>query len=121
MGWPEEVEAGWQALADEVLTGMKEWRLRHPRASLREIEAALDERLSRVRARLLQDLALASAARDVAAAGPGERPLCPGCGLSLEGRGRHRRELRTYHDRTIALERSYAVCPACEVGVFPPG
>jgi hypothetical protein len=121
MGWPDEVEAGWQTLADEVLTGMREWRLQHPRASLREIEAALDERLSRLRARLLQDVALASAARDVTAAGPGERPGCGACGLSLEARGQHARELTTYHDRTITLERSYAACPACGAGVFPPG
>jgi hypothetical protein len=49
MEWSAEVESRWQALADEVLTGMKEWRLQHPGASLREIDAALDERLSRVR------------------------------------------------------------------------
>lgn len=121
MRWSAEVEARWQGLADEVLTGMKEWRLQHPKASLREIEAALDERLSRVRARMLQDLALASAAADLGAAGPGERPVCPGCGQGLEARGQHARELTTYHDRTIRLERSYAVCPACGAGLFPPG
>jgi hypothetical protein len=121
MKWSGEIEACWQALTDEVLTGMKEWRLQHPRASLREIEAALDERLSRVRARMLQDLALASAAADVSAAEAGERPVCPRCGGSLEARGQHPRELTTYHERTIRLERSYASCPACETGLFPPG
>jgi YgiT-type zinc finger domain-containing protein len=121
MRWSAEGEAGWQELADEVLVGMKEWRLQHPKASLPEIEAALDERWSRVRARMLQDLALASAAADLAAAGASERPLCPSCGVSLEARGQQTRELTTYHDRTITLERSYAVCPACGAGLFPPG
>jgi ribosomal protein L34E len=118
--WTAEHEAGWRELADEVFTGMKEWRLQHPKATLREIEAALDEQLSRVRARLLQDVAPASAARDLSAAGAGERPRCPACELSLEGRGQQARELTTYHDRTIRLERSYAACPRCAAGVLPP-
>ena len=121
MRWSVEAETRWRDLADEVLTGMKEWRLQHPRASLREIEAALDERLSRVRARLLEDLALASAAADLREAAAGERPACPGCGGPLEARGQHARELRTSHERTIRLERSYAVCRTCGAGLFPPG
>jgi hypothetical protein len=70
---------------------------------------------------MLEDLALASAAADLSRAEAGERPLCSGCGVSLEARGRHARELTTSHDRTIRLERSYAACPACEAGLFPPG
>lgn len=115
-----KVDECWRELAEEVLVGIKEWRLQHPTASLREIEAALDERWSRARARVLQDLALASAAADLSTA-TGERPTCPSCGARLEARGRQRRDLTTYHDRTIRLERSYAVCPACAAGLFPPG
>lgn len=115
------VDEHWRELAEEVLCGIKEWRLQHPKASLREIEAALDERWSRARARLLQDLALASTAADLSAAGPGERPVCRSCGLSLQARGPQTRQVTTYHDRTITLERSYAICPACETGLFPPG
>ena len=60
----KDFDQTWRALSDEVLTGMKEWRLQHPRATLSEIEAALDERLARLRARMLEDAALASAAAD---------------------------------------------------------
>jgi hypothetical protein len=35
------------------MSGMKEWRLQHPKATFRGIEAAVDEKLSGVRARLL--------------------------------------------------------------------
>ncbi len=119
--WTAEVEARWRALSEEVIIGMKEWRLQHPRAPLREIEAALDERLSRVRARMLQDAALTSAAADLTTAPAGERPACPECGLGLEARGKQARELTTSHDRTLTLERSYAVCPSCGEGLFPPG
>ncbi len=52
----------WQEQSTAVLTGMKEWRLQHPQATLEEIEAALDDRLSQLRAKMLQDLALASPA-----------------------------------------------------------
>src|SRR5438067_922206 len=42
----------WQALSAEVASGMAAWRAAHPRASLREIEAALDELWLGVRARI---------------------------------------------------------------------
>lgn len=119
--WTAEVEADWRELSEAVIVGMKEWRVQHPRATLREIEAALDERLSWVRARMLQDAALASAATDLTAAPAGPRPVCPECGLRLEARGTQVRELTTSHDRTIHLARSYAVCRSCDEGLFPPG
>ena len=53
----------WEAASAEILNGMREWRMHHPKATLREIEAALDEHWYRLRARMLHDLALQSAAR----------------------------------------------------------
>jgi YgiT-type zinc finger domain-containing protein len=118
--WSAEVEARWQELTDEVITGMKEWRLQHPKATLREIEAALDERLNKVRARMLEDAALASAAADLSTAGEEERPGCPRCGGRLEAHGSERREVTTTGNQRIRLTRTYAVCPACGAGLFPP-
>jgi len=103
-----------------VMTGMKEWRLQHPRASFDEIEAALDERLAKMRARLLQDLALASVAAKVSEATDEERPRCPQCGGQLEARGEEQRTLTTTYNQPVTLRRSYAYCPACEAGLFPP-
>jgi hypothetical protein len=51
----EDLDARWPALSDEVMTGMKDWRVQHPKATFREIEAALDERLARLRVRMLED------------------------------------------------------------------
>ena len=64
------------ALSDDILTAMHEWRLQHPDATLTEIEHALDERWYRLRARMLHDLALE---REVAnwQAKATERPTCP--------------------------------------------
>jgi RNA polymerase-binding transcription factor DksA len=115
-----DFDAKWDELAEEVMTGMKEWRLQHPRATFREIEQALDERLAKMRARMLQDAALASAAADLKRVQEEERPVCPECGVPLVARGTAVRELTTQHNQTVALSRSYGVCPQCGAGFFPP-
>lgn len=116
----DQLDARWHQLSEEVLSGMKEWRLQHPRATFREIEQALDERLARLRARMLQDAALLSRATDVSAVGETERPLCPHCGVRMEPRGQRQRDLTTHFEQTIELKRSYTVCPQCQLGIFPP-
>ena len=117
----KDFDQTWHALSDEVLTGMKEWRLQHPRATLSEIEAALDERLARLRARMLEDAALASAAADWDAARGETAPVCPQCGASLKARGGHPRQLQTHGGQSLTLQREYGVCPVCQTGIFPPG
>jgi hypothetical protein len=118
----EDFDRRWQELAQEVLTGMKEWRLRHPRATLKEIEVALDERLGRLRARMLEDAALASAAAQWEEAESTERPACPQCGQALGVRGvRGERRLQTHGGQEIVLQREYGVCSAGGAELFPPG
>jgi len=120
MGHLEGIEVGWQGEAEAIIRGLKAWRQQHPRATLTEIEAALDERLSGLRARLLEDLALASAAAEVGGRAE-ERAACPRCGQPLARRGRHTREVVTQGGRVVRLARDYAVCPSCGDGLFPPG
>jgi NADH pyrophosphatase NudC (nudix superfamily) len=108
----------WEALGDEILSGMKEWRLQHPRATLREMEAALDERLGALRARMLQDMAMASAAAEQKEG----VQLCPECGQEMKPKGGSpKRELLTRAKRQIELERQRWECPACGAAIFPPG
>ena len=45
-----EFDARWHSLAREVFSGMREWRVQHPRATLQEIEEELDKRLAQMRA-----------------------------------------------------------------------
>jgi len=111
----------WRRLSDEVLSGLKEWRLAHPRATLREIEAALDERLVGLRARLLADAAMASVAAEWEAGAEASAPVCPTCSTPLKARGVHERELQTQGGQTLSLSREYGVCPTCGGGLFPPG
>jgi hypothetical protein len=107
------------ALSDDILTGMREWHLQHPDASLTEIERALDQRWYRLRAKLLHDLALEREAANWQATAT-ERPTCPGCGRTLIRRGRQPRQLKTHGNRTLTLSRSYGYCPTCKKGHFPP-
>ena len=115
----KEREPEWRAMSLEVIVGMQEWRTQHPKATLREIEQALDERLQRLRARMLQDTALASAAREWEAGSEAVR--CPHCGGEMEGRGKKERHLQTHGGEEVRLEREYGVCPVCGTGFFPPG
>lgn len=115
-----DFDAEWDKLAAEVLSGMKEWRLQHPKAKLREIEAALDERLGRMRVRMLEDAAMASEAADLKQIRAWERQRCSDCGEELVERAVTERQLVTQHNQVLKLERSYGVCPQCGAGFFSP-
>lgn len=107
----------WLADAADRFAALAAWRQAHPTASWAEIEAAVETQLGPMRAQLLGDTALASDATDLTAA----RPDCPECGARLVRAGRQERTLRGEGDDPIALERSYARCPQCGTGLFPPG
>lgn len=133
------LDAKWDALAAEAFLGIKEWRLQHPKATFAEIEVAVDERLSVVRARMLEDVALASAAATVSGTPLEDRPACPVCAGAvgttgraggdrgapgagrLEARGQHAREVTVTYGKAVTLTREYAVCSVCGTGLFPPG
>jgi hypothetical protein len=118
------VAADWERLAAEVLVGIKDWRTQHPRATFTEIEQELDRELSRLRTRLLEDVALASAAAggtDETDGTVAPETWCPACGGRLRARGQATRAVTVTHNQTVTLPRQYAVCSTCGAGVFPPG
>jgi hypothetical protein len=110
-------EGLWRELSEEVTTGMKEWRMEHPRATLSEIEEALDARLGRMRARMLEDAAMASESRLLEVG----KAKCPECGEVLKSKGKQKRDLKTQRNQEISLNREYGECPRCKAGLFPPG
>jgi YgiT-type zinc finger domain-containing protein len=99
---------------------MGRWRQEHPRATLSEIEAALDERIGATRAQMLEEAVLASEAATFAGKGKRERPGCPACGQALVSRGEAERTLTTTGGRDIRIRRSYGACPSCGLELFPP-
>jgi hypothetical protein len=119
MAWDEQREQQWRTLSEDILTGLREWRAAHPRATFAEIEGAVEERLNTMRARMVEDLALASAATDLAAA-EAAPPACPECGQRLQRRGTQTRAVTVQGEQQVRLRRRYAVCPACGTGRFPP-
>jgi hypothetical protein len=113
--------AAWQAEAEAIVSGMREWRAAHPHATWTEIEAAVDERVWGLRARMLADVALASERADRSGARAGERGTCATCGSRLVAQGKQTRGLVTQGGREVRLHRDYVLCPTCRVGHFPPG
>ncbi|MGA7605484.1 MAG: hypothetical protein WCA79_06120 [Anaerolineales bacterium] len=109
----------WQDLSKSTMGEMAEWRAKHPKATLREIEKALDERMLKLRAEVLQDAAQLSEKR--AWRQSKEAPLCPDCEEPLEFRMKGKRAMQTHGGHSIQLEREYGVCPKCGQGFFPPG
>ncbi len=112
----EENKAQWEQLAREVLSGMKEWRSQHPRATFAEIEEEIEEHVAKMRAMMLEDVV------HWKEAGESEQQMgCNACGGELEERGKQVRHLTTQGNHQIELKRSYGYGPTCRVGFFPPG
>lgn len=121
MEWSEDARRLWREETTAVEQAMAAWRTDHPRATLAEIEAAVSAQMGGLRARLVERLARATEAAVVSAHPRRARPCCPQCQAPLHPRGRHQREVITEGDQVLRLEREYAVCPTCGVGLFPPG
>ena len=116
-----EKKRDWQSMFAEVEEAMKDWRKSHPRATFTEIETAVDEEMARVRAQMLQDLALDSKSSDWRGKEESERPKCALCGTALQANGEQTRRLVTKHEQVVELSRSYGRCPECGANYFPPG
>jgi len=114
-----ELQANWNGLSEEIMQGMEDWRAQHPQATIREIEEAIDQRLSELRATMISDTAMASVQAEWESGAVGV--VCPKCGERLEKKGQKKRKLETQGGRKIELIREDGVCPKCGAGIFPPG
>ncbi len=111
----EKVERQFQ---EDILSGMWEWRLQHPKATFVEIEAEMEMRIARLRAKMLEEIIALSSAADWPV---GEVMHCPQCGAVMQRGGKQKRKLQASGGSEIELEREYAECPACGAGFFPSG
>lgn len=97
---------------DAMKRALEEWHRDHPNATFAEMERAVEEQVVTIRAALLQE----------AATERGERiTLCPQCGRRMWRRGEYTREMEIPGGLPITISRDYHVCPACALGLFPPG
>ena len=92
------------------------WQAAHPRATLAELEAAVEASVAQLRAHLLAEALPREPGRS-----DGARPRCGACAVELTARGRHRRTIQLWGDHPVELERTYWTCPRCGAGHFPPG
>jgi len=106
-------------LADEILRSLDGWRAEHPKATLREIEQEVDEQLAVLRAKLVEELALASDMRDWK--GSEVRLRCPECEVELEVREEEERHLQSLYGQEVVLKCRRGVCPQCGAGIFSSG
>jgi rubrerythrin len=105
--------------AQAVLAEIAAWGREHRRATLAEIEDAVDERLGRLRQQLVEEQI---AAHGLAEEVPSSEPwVCPDCGEVMRSHGTKPRTLRTKQGGALELERTYWWCPRCRAGLFPPG
>jgi YgiT-type zinc finger domain-containing protein len=100
-------------IVDAVEQDLASWRSTHPRATFAEIEAAVEDRIRQVRARLLE--------KTVAAGFHDEHPACPQCGTTMLPRTRTDRAVIVQGEEAVQVEGAYVVCPVCGTGLFPPG
>ena len=77
---PEDLQKRWEEQGEEIFAAVAQWRAAHPKATLAEIEHAVDEQMNRLRARMIEQAAQASAAAE------GETSqglVCEQCGQPL--------------------------------------
>ena len=113
----DKASKGWRELSAETLSGMAEWRKQHPKATLREIEKALDERMMKLRAKVLEEAAQLSEMQTWTESE--DVPICPDCKKALEFRVKGKRELQTQGGHSIQLERDTASVQNADRAFFP--
>ena len=103
----EETKEKWRGMSEDIISGMMEWRLQHPKATFREIEAGVEQRLSGLRVRMLTDAAISSSSADW---GNEKSEVCPNCGAELVRKGKKKRKMQTRGGQAVELEREYGEC-----------
>jgi YgiT-type zinc finger domain-containing protein len=107
-----------QKMSEEIVSGMAEWRQKNLQASFSEIERETMKRMGQLQARMMQEIAMESAVKDW----EGENgPKCAECGKKMKKSSEQERRLQAQGGHEIVLKRTYAICPKCGAGIFPPG
>jgi len=109
----------WANLFAKASRNTEQWRGEHKKATLTEIENTVDKELARVRAPMIQDLAMASQITDLTKMRPEERPRCAICGEPLVANGQQERTLMTDYEQPVKLTRSKGYCPKCQESFSP--
>lgn len=100
---------------DEVIKRIQQWNKDNPKATLTEIEEAVDAELSRLRRQIVEEI---TGGRSEV----GEETLvCPNCETTMVKNGKKKRELRSKGGEKLTLKRQQMRCLECGMTLFPPG
>ena len=95
------------------------WGAAHPQATMREIEDVIEERLNRVRAELVEELAEKSRLRDIGRLPAAEWPRCEQCGEPLRERGRRTRRVRAKGGQQVVYRGATQIASPAGWGFSP--
>jgi predicted RNA-binding Zn-ribbon protein involved in translation (DUF1610 family) len=103
------------SLSDEFAEKMKQWRKNNPKATLTEIEEAVDSELAQMRQTIVERLVQEELVPEQTAY------ECPQCGKFMVKNGKRKRKLKTKGGEQITFEREQMRCLECGMTIFPPG
>ena len=115
----QQARQDWVGRMQESVLGLRDWRAGHHQATFAELEEELDRRWHGLRAAMLAELALTSAAT----AGGVRSPMpCPECGgTQYRDEGMRERTVVTLGHAPVTLQRGYVTCTQCGYRFFPSG
>ena len=98
-------------LSEKLSARLDDWHQRNPRATLTDMEREIDRELSKLRKRILAQLAKEQEDLEM---------TCLECGGKLVRNGKKKRQLQMKGGETVKLERQQWHCLTCETAIFPP-
>ncbi len=104
-----------QEQVDKLTRKMRQWRQANPKATLTEIEEAVETELAHLRKQLVEEVV------DEKRSELQKKPDCPQCGQKMVKNGRRQRKLKSKEGQTIQLDRQQWRCLSCGATLFPPG
>lgn len=100
----------------QVEKRVRAWEGSHRRATLSEIETAIDDELTQLRRELIEELV-----KEREAERQGVAEACPNCGQVMAVNGQKKRQLKSKGGEEIRMEREQLRCTGCGMTLFPPG
>ncbi|MEW5958755.1 MAG: hypothetical protein AB1801_13565 [Chloroflexota bacterium] len=117
MGQPdlEKERAEFMKATSEMYEDLRQWRAKHPGASINEIANQITPKRRELMGQLLVQLAGQHGDGEVI-----EGVNCPECGEVMSYKGKPSRDV-IHKEGKQELVRSYYYCARCKSGLFPPG
>lgn len=104
-----------EELSSDLAAKIETWTQANPKATLTEIEIAVDTELAQLRRTIVESIAQTrEAVEQISYA-------CPQCGRPMAKNGKKKRKLKTKEGQSIELERQQQRCLECGMTLFPPG